>query len=129
MVAGRDQQVVHFVRVIVRRLVYQLRAEQLLHIGLSGILSASDRSLNMGQLIILLFLHLLDLHLLNVLSYLFREQLSQLIPNLMPRVKLPGQLIRVIALANQNVLASPLADLDCQRQDFFFGEGAGGRGV
>ena len=76
-------------RVIVRRLVYQLRAEQLLHISLRSILRAADRTLNMGQLIILLLFHLLDLHLLNVLSYLLGQQFSQLVSNLVPGIKLP----------------------------------------
>ena len=76
-------------RVIVRRLVYQLRAEQLLHISLSCVLRAADRTLNMGQLIILLLFHLLDLHLLNVLSYLLGQQFSQLVSNLVPGIKLP----------------------------------------
>ena len=76
-------------RVIVRRLVYQLRAEQLLHISLGGILRAANRTLNMGQLIILLLFHLLDLHLLNILSYLLGQQFSQLVSNLVPGIELP----------------------------------------
>ena len=116
MLPRRDQQVVHFVRVVVRGRVYHLRAKQLLDIGLGGVLCAPDRALNIGELVLLL-LHLLNLHLLNVLSDLLGQQVSQLVPDLMPGVKSLRQLIRIVTLADEDVLASAFADLNSQSQD------------
>ena len=88
-----------------------------MHVGLGGILGSTNRTLDMGQLVVLLLLHLLYLHLLNVLSDLFCEQVPQLVPYLMPRIKLLGQLVRVVSLANEDILAASLANFYCQGQD------------
>lgn len=117
-VADGDEQVVDLLRVVIHRcVVHHLRIEQLLNVGLSGVVGATDWPLDLGQ-VILLLLHLLDLHLLDVLSYLLSEQIPQLVPDLVPRIELLGQLIRVVTLADQDVLAASLTNLNRQREDF-----------
>ena len=65
----------------------QLRVEQLMNVRLASVYATTDRPFNMRQFILLL-LHLLNLHLLNVLSDLLCKQIFQLVTYLVPGVKL-----------------------------------------
>ena len=95
----------------------QLRVEQLMNVRLASVYATTDRPFNMRQFILLL-LHLLNLHLLNVLSDLLCKQIFQLVTYLVPGVKLLRQGVGVVTFADEYVLASPFTDFDRQSQDF-----------
>ena len=90
--------------------------KQLLDVGLGRVLSTTYRSFNIRQFV-LLAVHLLKLHLLNVLAYLLCKQVAELVSDLVSLSKLQGKLVRVVSLADQDVLIAPLSDFNGQRQD------------
>lgn len=100
--------------------------KQLMHVGLSRIDRAANRSFDVTKLILLL-LHLLDLNLLDILSDLLSKKVAKLIADLMAIVELPSQLVRVIAFTNEYVLVTPFSDLDRQSQNLFPFSGVCGR--
>ena len=87
-----------------------------MHISLCGIYSTTDRALNVRQLV-LLFLHLFNLHLLNVLSDLLSQKIFQLVSDLVSSIKLLRQVVWVITLTDENVLATSFTNLYRQSQN------------
>lgn len=75
--------------IAVTRIVVGARVliEQLLYVGLGSVLGTADRTLNVGELV-LMFLNLFDLHLLDVLPDLLSKQVSELVTDLMSLRKL-----------------------------------------
>ena len=56
---------------------------------------------------------------MDILADLLSQQVPELIANLVFVVKLHRELVRIIALTNEYVLAASLSNLDCQCQDLF----------
>jgi len=109
-------------------------AEELLHVGLGGVLESTRRTFDVAEvfMLVMLVFELLEQDLLNVLSDLLRQEVSQLGANLIPVIEVSSQLEGIVALADKDVFAASLANLNSQGEDLLplFGlVASGGRGT
>lgn len=101
-----------------------LRVEELLHVCMGRVNSvARHHALDLGQLVLLLLvlllpLHLLQEHLVNILADLLCEEVPQLVADLMLAREVVGKRIGVVSFADQDVVVAALSDLNGQSQDF-----------
>lgn len=95
-----------------------LLVEQLVHVGLSCVDCAPYWCFYLAELV-LMFLHLFNLNLLNVLTDLFGKKVAKLIAYLMTIVEISSQLVGVITFTNKDVFVTPFSDLNRQSKYLF----------